>query len=146
MNLLQLVAEAREARDPARLADAIPYSGFMGIAPEIRTGELLTRMKFQARNIGNPHLPAIHGGAIGGLLEMAGIFHLLWESETVTLPKIVNITVDYLRSARPLDTIARGNVTKQGRRVVTVSVDAWQDDRAKPVAHALMHFLVTPRE
>ena len=51
--------------------------------------------------IGNTYLPAIHGGTLGAMLEMAAIFHLLWETETETVPKIVNITVDYLRSARP---------------------------------------------
>jgi hypothetical protein len=40
---------------------------------------------------------------------MAAIFHLLWETETETVPKIVNITVDYLRSARPVDVIAAAN-------------------------------------
>jgi len=58
------------------------------------------------------------------------------------VPKIVNITVDYLRSARPVDVIARATVTKQGRRMVNVFVDAWQDDRSKPVATANAHFLI----
>jgi acyl-coenzyme A thioesterase PaaI-like protein len=76
------------------------------------------------------------------MLEMAAIFHLLWEMDTDTVPKIVNITVDYLRSARPLDVIASAKVTKQGRRMVNVFIEAWQDDRAKPVATANAHFLV----
>ncbi len=85
--------------------------------------------------IGNTFLPAIHGGTLGAMLEMAAIFHLLWETETETVPKIVNITVDYLRSARPVDVIACAKVTKQGRRMVNVYAEAWQDDRAKPVGH-----------
>jgi acyl-CoA thioesterase FadM len=52
------------------------------------------------------------------------------------VPKIVNITVDYLRSARPVDVIACAKVTKQGRRMVNVYAEAWQDDRSKPVASA----------
>ena len=146
MNLLQLVAQARDTRDPALLADAIPYAKWMGIAPEVSTGEFLTRMRFQRTNIGNPHLPALHGGTIGALLESAAIFHLLWTSETVTLPKIVTITVDFMRSGRPIDTIARAEVTRQGRRIVNVAVDAWQEDRGRPVASARAHFLVTPEQ
>jgi uncharacterized protein (TIGR00369 family) len=146
MNLLALVAKARETRDPALLAAAIPYAEWMGMAPEVSTGEFLTRMRFQPSSIGNPHLPALHGGTIGALLESAAIFHLLWTSETVTLPKIVTITVDFLRSARPIDTIARAEVTRQGRRIVNVAVDAWQEDRARPVASARAHFLVTPEQ
>jgi len=76
------------------------------------------------------------------MLEMAAIFHLLWETETPTVPKIVNITVDYLRSAGPRDVIASAKVTKQGRRMVNVFAEAWQDDRSRPVASASAHFLV----
>jgi uncharacterized protein (TIGR00369 family) len=131
--------------DLARLAEAIPYARWMNIAPENSTGELLTRMRYKEALIGNTHLPAIHGGTLGALLEMAAIFHLLWESDGdgSTVPKIVNITVDYLRSAGPRDVIAAAKVTKQGRRMVNVFAEAWQDDRSRPVASASAHFLVT---
>ena len=105
-------------------------------------GELLTRMRYHPELIGNTFLPAIHGGTLGAMLEMAAIFHLLWETETETVPKIVNITVDYLRSARPVDVIACAKVTKQGRRMVNVFAEAWQEDRSRPVATANAHFLV----
>ena len=142
-SLIKRLDEARRKRDVGRLAEAIPYAKWMHIAPETTTGELLTRMRYHDSLIGNTHLPAIHGGTLGAMLEMAAIFHLLWETETETVPKIVNITVDYLRSARPLDVIASAKVTKQGRRMVNVFAEAWQDDRAKPVATAQAHFLVT---
>ncbi len=129
--------------DLERLAESIPYARWMNIAPENSTGELLTRMRYRETLIGNTHLPAIHGGTLGALLEMAAIFHLLWESDTDAVPKIVNITVDYLRSAGPRDVIASAKVTKQGRRMVNVFAEAWQDDRNKPVASASAHFLVT---
>jgi len=146
MNLLESLAMAREAGDPGRMAESMPYSRWMNIVPENTTGELLTRMRFDDKLIGNTFLPAIHGGTIGALLESAAIFHMLWHSDSVSAPKIVNITVDYLRSARPLDTLAKATVTKQGRRMVNVFVEAWQDDRGKPVATANAHFLVQPPE
>ncbi len=99
--LLERLAEARKEGNVARLAEAIPYARWMQIAPENGTGELLTRMRYHPELIGNTFLPAIHGGTLGAMLEMAAIFHLLWETETETVPKIVNITVDYLRSAPP---------------------------------------------
>ena len=117
----------------------------MNIAPENSTGELLTRMRYSPPLIGNMMLPALHGGTIGALLESAAIFQVLWESETIAIPKIITITVDYLRSGRPVDTLARATLTKQGRRVVNVAVEAWQDDRARPIASANAHFLISPR-
>jgi len=140
--IMHRLATARKTGDVAGLADAIPYAKWMQIAPENGTGELLTRMRYHDSLIGNTNLPAIHGGTLGAMLEMTAIFHLLWESETGTVPKIVNITVDYLRSAGPRDVIAAAKVTKQGRRMVNVFVEAWQDDRSRPVASASAHFLV----
>ncbi|MBS0527360.1 MAG: PaaI family thioesterase [Proteobacteria bacterium] len=140
--LIKRLNEARTKRDVSRLAEAIPYAKWMHIAPETTTGELLTRMRYHSTLIGNTHLPAIHGGTLGAMLEMAAIFHLLWETDAQTVPKIVNITVDYLRSAGPRDVIAAAKVTKQGRRMVNVFAEAWQDDRSKPVASASAHFLV----
>jgi acyl-coenzyme A thioesterase PaaI-like protein len=145
MSLLDLVAEARRTGDLAGLAGSTPYNKFMNIAPENSTGELLTRMRFSPPLIGNMMLPALHGGTIGALLESAAIFQVLWESETIAIPKIITITVDYLRSGRPVDTLARATLTKQGRRVVNVAVEAWQDDRARPIASANAHFLISPR-
>src|SRR6185369_18033480 len=146
MSLLDLVAEAKKTGDISRLAETMPYARFMGLAPENSTGELLTRMSFAPQLIGNPVLPALHGGTIGALLETAAIFQLLWESDTTGIPKIITFTVDYLRSGRPVDTLARAVVTKQGRRVVNVAVEAWQDDLSRPIASAKAHFLITPRD
>lgn len=145
MSLLDLVAEARRTGDLSGLVGSTPYNKFMNIAPENSTGELLTRMRFSPPLIGNMMLPALHGGTIGALLESAAIFQVLWESETIAIPKIITITVDYLRSGRPVDTLARATLTKQGRRVVNVAVEAWQDDRARPIASANAHFLISPR-
>jgi uncharacterized protein (TIGR00369 family) len=142
VSLIKRLDEARRKRDVGRLAEAIPYAKWMHIAPETTTGELLTRMRYHDSLIGNTHLPAIHGGTLGAMLEMTAIFHLLWETDAQTVPKIVNITVDYLRSAGPRDVIAAAKVTKQGRRMVNVFAEAWQDDRSKPVASASAHFLV----
>ena len=145
MTTLEIIAAARASGDPSRLAEAMPYARWLGMAPEASTGELLTRLRFERKNIGNPVLPAIHGGVIGALLETAAIFHMLWEGETVAIPKIVTITIDYLRFAKPVDTLAKATLTRQGRRIANVAVDAWQEDRSRPVAAARMHFLLSSR-
>jgi uncharacterized protein (TIGR00369 family) len=146
MSLLEVLAEAKKTNNIGPLAETMPYAHFMGLAPENSTGELLTRMKFAEQLIGNPTLPALHGGTIGALLETAAIFQVLWETDTASIPKIITITVDYLRPGRPVDTLARAVLTKQGRRVVNVAVEAWQDDRSRPIASAKAHFLISPRD
>ena len=77
-------------------------------------------------------LPALHGGVIGSLLETAAIAQVIWELRTPRLPKPVDITIDYLRSGRAVTSYARARIAKQGRRVVNVHAEMWQDDEAKP--------------
>ena len=121
----------------------MPYVEFLGLSARLEGDELITTMRFADHLIGNPALPALHGGTLGALLESAAIFELLWRAETVVLPKTITMTVDYLRSGAPVDTHARGTVTRHGRRVANVRVEAWQADRAVPVATAHAIFLVT---
>jgi acyl-coenzyme A thioesterase PaaI-like protein len=142
VSLVDVIAAAKQDGDPQRLIDAIPYAGFLGLAATVVNGELISTMRYADHLIGNPTIPALHGGTLGALLESAAIFELLWASETVVLPKTITFTVDYLRSGAPVDTHARGIVTRHGRRVANVRVEAWQDDRTRPIATAHAHFLV----
>lgn len=142
--VLDMVARARDTGDFGPFVDAIPYARFLGLSASLEGNELLCKMAFADQLIGNPALPALHGGTVAALLESAAIFQLLWASETLSVPKTITITVDYLRSARPVDTFAAGRIAKHGRRVVSVHCDAWQDDRARPVASAKALFLVNP--
>jgi len=137
-----VVRAAKQTGNLSALVEAIPYFRFLGISVETVSGQLVGKMAYSDPLIGNASLPALHGGAIGALLESTAILQALWASETVVLPKIVTITIDFLRSARPVDTFAKGTFTKQGRRVVNVCVDAWQESRERPIARANAIFLV----
>ncbi len=141
--IAERLAAVKAAGDPQALVQVIPYARFLGLAAALEGDAVITTMRYAPNQIGNPHLPAIHGGAIGALLESAAVFQLLWSAETVALPKTITLTIDYLRSGAPIDTHARGVVTRQGRRVTNVQIDAWQTDRAKPIATAHAIFLVT---
>jgi len=99
------------------------------------------RLGFDRRIVGNASLPAIHGGVIGAFLEFAAILELVRQGEGERLPKPIDLTIDYLRSAGPRDAFARATITKRGRRVANVRVEAWQDaDRLVAAAHG--HFLL----
>ncbi len=142
MTLLERIAAAKQAGDLAGVIEVIPYATWLGLSGKVDGDDLIVTMAFGPHLIGNPALPALHGGTLGALMESAAIFALLWSKETIVLPKTITITVDYLRSAATVDTHARGVITRHGRRVANVSATAWQDDRAKPVATAHAHFLV----
>lgn len=143
-SLVARIAEAKAKRDWSVLGSVIPYAQLLGISADHSNGELLGVMRFSPSLIGNAAIPALHGGTIGALLESTAIFQLLWESETIVLPRTITITVDYLRSGRAVDTFARGTITRLGRRVASVRAEAWQEDRTKPIATANAHLLITP--
>jgi uncharacterized protein (TIGR00369 family) len=146
VSLVDTLAAAKQSGDYQALLDAVPYSKFLGLSGRLDNDVLITTMRFADHLIGNPALPALHGGTVGALLESAAIFELLVRAETVVLPKTITLTVDFLRSGRPLDTHARAFVTRQGRRVTNVRVEAWQEDPARPIAAAAAIFLVKPAE
>lgn len=131
-----------EKRNLARFLDRIPYARFLGVDVDQRGNEITTVMRFQEKLIGNPVLPALHGGVIGAFLEMTAMAQLAFETGIDSPPKPINITIDYLRSGKPEDTFARAQITKQGRRVATVHVEAWQEDKSRPIAAAHGHFLL----
>jgi len=120
----------------------VPFAGFLGLSLGLDDEGLFCKVAGDEKLIGNPTLPALHGGVLGSLLECAAIFLFIWGIETPTIPKTINMSIDYLRSGRPVDTYARGVVTKQGRRVANVRVEAWQEDARSPIAAAHGHFLL----
>lgn len=141
----RLIAAGR-SDDIQALVDLIPYHRFLGIRVREEAGDLIATMPHSPMLIGNPILPAIHGGAVGAFLETTAILHLLWARQTRHVPKTITVTIDYLRSAGPADTHARGVITKLGSRVANVRAEAWQGDPAKPVAAANVNFLIKPVE
>lgn len=135
-------SEAGGPRDLGNFIEAIPYARFLGITVDQKGDEITTVLKFDQKLIGNPLLPALHGGVIGAFLEMTAIIQVAFETGNARLPKPIGLTIDYLRSGKPLDTYGRAHITKQGRRVVTVHAEIWQEDRSRPIAAAHGHFLL----
>lgn len=139
------IAEGRKP-DLQELVDAIPYCRFLGIEVDRKGSELTTVLRFDKKLIGNPVLPALHGGVVGAFLEVTAVIQLMLEAESEDLPKPVDIGIDYLRSGRPVDTYARAIITKHGRRVCNVRAEAWQDEHARPIAALHGHFLIKPKD
>jgi acyl-coenzyme A thioesterase PaaI-like protein len=143
--LNRAIAENRKP-DLQALIDAIPYCRFLGIEIDRKGSELTTILRFDTKLIGNPVLPALHGGVVGAFLEVTALIQLMLETESQTLPKPVDINIDYLRSGKPVDTYARAIITKHGRRVCNVRAEAWQDEHTRPIAALHGHFLIRPKD
>lgn len=144
MKILQHLRDEGRADDMQALVDHIPYACFLGIRVDRKGNELTMIMPFKDALIGNVNLPALHGGAIGAFLEITSVIQLLFDTSCERLPKTIDISIDYLRSGRPLDAYGRASVTRQGRRVANVRAEIWQEEKSKPVAASHGHFLLTP--
>ena len=150
---VQVVKQRRDAALSA-LVERVPYIQFLGISFDRRGDELTATLNYDEKLIGNPMLPALHGGATAAFLETAAIIELSWqmiwpsiesdshESPPLRMPKTIDFTVDYLRSGLPRDAYARARVNRSGRRYASVHVEAWQDNREKLFAQATGHFMM----
>jgi len=144
-DLDRALGDARKGADGAnRLILAIPYARTLGLSLDWHGDEVTLKMPFHDGLVGNYLLPAIHGGAIAALMELAATVQLAIELECQRMPKPVNVTVDYFRTGHPQDTFARAKIMKPGRRVANVRVEAWQNERARPIAALHGHFIVGP--
>lgn len=129
---------------PARTVGRSPYVDFLAIHQQahVDAGPVF-RMPFKPELIGNPLLPALHGGVLAGFGETAMILHLM---DTVPgipdAPRSVDFAMAYMRSAKPVDTFAQCTTVRQGNRVALAQVSIWQDDPQRPVANARGHFLM----
>ncbi|MHA6196327.1 PaaI family thioesterase [Pseudomonas wadenswilerensis] len=138
----QQLREAHSRGDYSALLQLIPYAGLIGIECSRDGDDLLFRLPANPDNIGNPLLPAIHGGVIAGFMELSAALYLLIFSESASIPKIIDFSIDYLRAGHFRDTYARCQLWRQGRRVTNVAITAWQGDANEPIATARAHFKI----
>ena len=159
---VQVIKERRDAALTA-LVTSLPYVQFLGVEFERRGDELTAIMPYKEVLVGNPMLPALHGGAVAAFLEISAIIELSWSGlwsdvetgeisvddltsgQAITLPKTIDFSVDYLRSGLPRDAYARARVNRSGRRYASVHVEAWQDNKSRLFAQATGHFLMPER-
>ena len=164
MKRIEPVGQVKQRRDAAlaSIVSQIPYIDFLRVHFDRHGDELTATLQYHDDLIGNPALPALHGGATASFLEVTAIVGLTWatlwedieqgeidlssiEAGDLPLPKTIDFTVDYLRSGLPRDAYARAVLNRSGRRYASVQVEAWQDNRARLFAQATGHFLMPNR-
>ena len=160
---VQVIKQRRDAALHA-LVNGVPYIQFLGVEFDRRGDELTAILPYSDKLIGNPILPALHGGGTAAFLEVTAIIELAWaalwedmeagrldpttlhSTHIPRLPKTIDFTVDYLRTGLPRDAYARARINRSGRRYASVHVEAWQDNRSRLFAQATGHFLMPARD
>jgi uncharacterized protein (TIGR00369 family) len=132
--------------EPVLAGASIPYVDYLGIRAADAAEAPLFRLPYQDKLIGNPQLPALHGGVIAGFAETAATLHLIRTLRGAKFPKSIDFSIDYLRSGRPVESFAACEVVRVGSRVALVQVRCWQQGPQLPIAVARGHFLLTAPE
>ena len=74
--------QIKTRRDSAlnALVSGVPYLPWLGIRFDRRGDELTAILPYADKLIGNPRLPAIHGGVTAAFLETTAIIELAWSA------------------------------------------------------------------
>lgn len=118
---------------------SVPYSRALGMEIEaIGDGDCTVSMPWDARLIGDPSTGVIHGGAVSALLDTASGAAVLCHPQVRTLATAtLDLRIDYMRPAAPGQRIvAHAECYHVTRSVAFVRAQAFDDDRARPVAAA----------
>src|SRR5690606_1964524 len=83
----QIIQQAQQSGDFKPLVASIPYAQLIGLEFQRFGHDVLFTLPKNPDNIGNPILPAIHGGVIGGFMELSASLHLMMTMDTGALPK-----------------------------------------------------------
>lgn len=159
----RFVEEQRTHAQLAALLASLPYAKAIGLGlcalEEAPTGDaelppehaVRYEMAAMPDNVGNPLLPAVHGGVLAAAMETAATLEVLRRyshaGQEARLPKLIDFSIDYLATARgDSATCIECEVIRAGRRMVNVRVSAWQRSLGRLVASARMHFVLESLE
>ena len=121
-----------------------PYARGLDVAIDGEMdGRAVLIMPWSSRVMGRPGF--VHGGAITGLLELAGLVllrdRLAIEDPTARF-KPINVTTSFMRGAVERDCRAVAQVERLGRNLANISAIAWQDSPDKPIASAQLAYRI----
>ncbi len=128
-----------QGRIARQFIEAIPHSRDLGMRIEVLVGGRCTAsMPWDARLVGDPATGVIHGGAVSALLDTTSGAAVLSHPEAMAAATAtLDLRIDYMRPATPGQTIvAEAECYHVTRSVAFVRTQAFDDDRARPVAAA----------
>jgi uncharacterized protein (TIGR00369 family) len=110
----------------------LPFHRFLGLSQEsfdIENGCIRFDMKDEL--VGNKDFNILHGGVIGSILDLLGMFILTlngaWRSRTASVMSplkvkggTIDLHIDYLRPGKGKHFVASGTILRQGNKVAVV--------------------------
>ena len=122
----------------------VPHSMALGMTlEEVGDNELVIRLPYSQKIVGNPETGVIHGGAITSLMDQAcGLAVAQALAPTFDITPTIDLRIDYMRPAQPgQDVLARVSAYRKTRNLVFARGIAYQQNRKEPVAHCVANFM-----
>jgi len=114
----------------------VPVHKFLGITlREARRGYALLHFPFRDEFVGDPRHRRWHGGMLATLIDSAAGSAAI---TTFTSPEdqvsSIDIRVDYLRTGKPLDLLAEGEIVRDGKNVLFAKMKVWHEETGEVIA------------
>lgn len=119
--------------------ERVPYARLIGIeVGELRRGS--ATLHLTVRHELRQNLGVVHGGATASLIDTASAFAILTLLKPGETTTTIDLTIHFLRPLTEGRATARATVRRAGRRVLTVSVDVF-DEAQSLAATAVTSYL-----
>lgn len=142
------IVEQAESRDDhaaciawQSLLARIPYARHLGLEVQLGQTGIEVHLPYREALVGNSKLPALHGGVIGGRIEITARVAAQDQDTRARRPRILDCNIDYLRSARARSTFASAEVVRHGRRTGVVQVTCRQEGASAWIARGRIQLL-----
>jgi uncharacterized protein (TIGR00369 family) len=106
----------------------IPFNRFLGVrATSLSVGRVELEIPYREELIGDPLKPALHGGVMSMLADVAGGMAIWSTLEDMNLRlSTIDLRVDYLRPGKLESLVAEGTIVRVGRSVGVADVRLFQ--------------------
>lgn len=124
----------------------VPFNRLLGMkVTHIEEGFVRTRVAPQPAHVGNPALPAMHGGVISSLADAAGGLAVYSSLDPGHGCSTVDLRVDYLRRGDPGVALeCETRVVRAGNRVAVTDSTVRQGERVVATARAVYNIVSKP--
>ncbi len=115
--------------------EGIPFNRVLGIKVDaVEDTHCVTRIPFKPELIGNPTIPAIHGGVLSALADTAGGLAVLTRLDVLAGVSTIDLRIDYLRPAGAADLICHAEAIRVGNRVGVTKMRIFQEENDVTIA------------
>ncbi|MGJ8561988.1 MAG: PaaI family thioesterase [Alphaproteobacteria bacterium] len=128
-----------------KFVQGAPHSKLMGMTfVSVDIGRATLSLPYNSKLIGNPKTRVLHGGAITTMLDQASGLASMASFEALHSVATLNLSIDYMRAARPGETvIVSAHCHKVTRHVAFVRGVAHDGDEDDPIAMSQATFMAT---